>query len=243
MPRFDWNMRVTNYKLLKHQFWLFSIAILLSFGVLARTPVGITTQEMAMLPKYCPYTQGFKLSSTYDKPSPAVRRWVSIMGDDFWHMHHHCWALIHFARAHRVGTSRSSKRASLTEARDDFLYVALNGKSEFVLMPEVLTWLGRTTNQLGNTKEAVQAFQRAIELKTNYWPAYFHWASMSLARGSNKAEVLGIVREGLRHSPDSKSLIALYLDLGGKAADIPAPSPPIPKDDGIKNSDTDSAAN
>lgn len=196
-------------------------------AVLARMPQDITNDEMALLPAYCPYTQGFKLSSPVHAPSAAVQRWESAMGKGFWHMHHHCWALINFNRASKSGLPESTRKALLIEARDDFLYVIRTASEDFVLLPEVLTWMGRNAIHLRNLTEAEKAFARARELKPDYWPAYFHWA-LSLQGRGKKAEALELLRSGLYQAPNNKTMLSLYTDLGGKQSDIPEPKPKEP---------------
>jgi tetratricopeptide (TPR) repeat protein len=190
------------------------VILLLPSVASARSPKGVKDAEMALLPKYCPYTQGGKLGSTVDKPSAAVNAWVNAMGPDFWHMHHHCWALIHFNRAQRANLPLSTKRAFLTEARDDFLYIVEVATPTFIHLPEAYVWLGRTTLQLGNIEEGIGAYKSAVELKPDYWPAYYHWATFLKGRDA-RAQALEVARQGLAASSQAKPLELLYRDLGG----------------------------
>lgn len=97
-----------------------------------------------------------------------------------------------------------------------------NTDDSFILLPEILTWIGRTELLLNNPKNAGEAFAKARMVKPDYWPAYTRWAEYLQAKGFKK-EALEIVRAGLQHAPEAKALNTLYRDLGGKPGDIPPP--------------------
>jgi tetratricopeptide (TPR) repeat protein len=198
---------------------LFIFTIAFSFFANANTPRDLTKAEKAMLPTFCAYTQGGGLGGSYESPSEGAKRWLNVMGPTFWHMHHYCWALTHHARGIRATLNQAAKTEELVLARDDFLYVIRNSPDDFILLPEVLTWMGRNAIQLRNIKEANEAFLRAREIKPDYWPAFFHWA-LYLSSLERKAEALELLRQGLSHSPESKTLNTLYKDLGGKFKDV-----------------------
>jgi tetratricopeptide (TPR) repeat protein len=188
---------------------------------LAGTPANITEAEWALLPRYCPHTMAFK---GYTPENRA--RWEPLMGQaNFSHMHHYCWARINFRRAEDVATPAQQKRRLREEALGDFIYVVRNTDDAFVLLPEVLTWLGRTEVLLNKPANASNAFAKARALKPDYWPAYSHWAEYLLAKGLKK-ESMEIVKTGLQHAPEAKVLHELFRALGGKPGDMP---PPIPK--------------
>jgi hypothetical protein len=189
---------------------------------MAGTPLNISEAEWKLLPRYCPHTMAFK---GYTAENRA--RWEPLMGgwENFSAMHHHCWALINFHRAERSSISSQERRNLRKMALDDFGYVVKNTSSDFVLLPEILTWIGRTEILLGNPAGANAAFARARTIKPDYWPAYTHWAEFLQAKGQ-KTEAMEIVRSGLQHAPEAKGLHTLFRMLGGKPADIP---PPLPK--------------
>jgi hypothetical protein len=182
---------------------------------------------MAMLPRFCQDVQGIKYGDASYNTSPNAAKWVAMMGKGFWHMHHYCWALINYQRAQRTTMPASQKRSALEGVRGDFWYVVNNTEADFVLLPEIYTWIGRMEVLLARPQEADAAFAKARMLKPDYWPAYFHWAEFLRGKGK-KADALEVVKAGLQHSPGAKTLLVLFGDLGGKAADIP---PPIVKKD------------
>ena len=194
----------------------------LSPAAWALKPDNITATEMAMLPRYCPDSQTFKELNQVQY-SPETRKWVDAMGVGFFHVHHYCWARINYQRAQRM--TKYLRDFKLQEVHGDLLYVINNASPDFILLPEVYTWLGRTDTQLDLSREADQAFEKARSLKPDYWPAYFHWAEWLRSKGK-RAEALQMVGTGLQYAPSSRPLLLLYKDLGGKPADIP---PPIPK--------------
>ena len=179
-------------------------------------PQNITAAEWARLPRYCPDTQRHG-------PYEANKgKWEAVMGPGFEHMHHYCWGLINFARAERATVTKEQKLYLRGVAEDDFLYIVKNTNDRFILLPEVLTWIGRTRLLRLKPDDANKAFAKARALKPDYWPAYTYWADFLLASG-RKAEALAMVKLGLQHAPQSKALSELFRTLGGKPGDIPPP--------------------
>lgn len=178
----------------------------------------ITKAEWALLPPYCPYTLAYK---GYGSPNRA--KWDAMMGpENFIHMHHYCWALIRYQRAGKAGISSTQRRHLRAQALDDFLYVQRNASQNFVLLPELLTWIGKTELSLGNSNNADPAFAKAREIKADYWPAYTHWAEFLIASG-RREEAMATVKAGLQHAPTAKVLLELFKALGGKPEDMPPP--------------------
>lgn len=188
----------------------------------ANKPKNIEDVEMQLIPAYCPDTMGFKYGDAYSRTSPKAAHWVSLMGNDFWHMHHYCWARINLNRASKAGVSARAKKALLDIVRNDYMYVINNAQKDFIMLPEVYTKLGEVELLLGSPNKANDAFSRARLQKQDYWPAYSHWAEYLLSIG-RRQEALRVVIDGLAHSPDSRVLLELFKVLGGKPSDKPAP--------------------
>jgi hypothetical protein len=211
-----------------------------SMTSLAGKPGDITSAEMALLPRYCPDTQGFNYGDASYKTSPNADKWVAIMGPGFWHVHHHCWALLKLHRADRSITPAIHKRGLRESAIQDFWYVVHNAPSDFVLLPEIYTWIGRTEVLLDHPKNAGEAFVKAQTTKPDYWPAYSHWAEALMAKGS-KADAMKVVKNGLQYSPNAKPLLELFSRLGGKSGDMPTPilktepSQEVSNEESVKN--------
>lgn len=198
----------------------------------------ISDAEWALLPKYCYYTQSYK-----GHVQPYIARWEAAMGPTFYHMHHYCWGLLKYRRYERTIYSSQQRLAYLDEAHDDFQYVARNAEKDFVLLPEILTWVGRTEIKLHKFAEAEKSLSEARNIKPDYWPAYFHWVEHLQSTG-RKADALELIRLGLQHSPTSKALLSQYRSLGGKPDEIPSPirkeevSPPKPVADSHQPADS-----
>lgn len=194
-----------------------SLAIAPSMAVASEKPEDITEAEWAMLPPYCPHTMGYK-----GHVQPHVSKWRAVMGEGFFHMHHHCWALIDFHRAQRSGISEIDRHQLQRRALGGFRYVIKNAPEDFILLPEILTWVGRSEILLRNAKGAAKAFNQAIGIKPDYWPAYYHFAEL-LNRNGQRKEAIEVAKKGLSHSPRAKPLLLLFSELGGKPNDIPKP--------------------
>lgn len=107
-------------------------------------------------------------------------------------------------------------------ALGDFLYVLKHTDENLILLPELLTWIGRTQLLLNKPDDANQSFERARSIKPDYWPAYSHWTEFLLAKG-RKAEAMTTVKLGLQYSQTSRTLLELFRVLGGKPKDMPQP--------------------
>src|SRR6476620_10050735 len=55
-----------------------------------------TENEWRLLPEYCPDTQGFKYGLG---KSPNAAKWVEMMGETFWALHHYCLGILKFGRS------------------------------------------------------------------------------------------------------------------------------------------------
>jgi len=187
-------------------------------------PENVTDAEMRLLPQYCPDTQGFKYGY---KESPRHRHWENLMGEGFWHMHHYCWALINFNRSMKAGTPADRRRSMWEDILKDYLYVIKNTPADFIMLPEVMTRAGEVEILLKRPNNANALFQRARELKPDYWPAYSRWAEFLIKHGKRK-EALAIVESGLEHAPQAKVLLEQKKILGGKTPNAPDSSQSAP---------------
>ena len=182
----------------------------------AGAPSEITDSEVALLPKYCPYTQSFKYGiRAAMQNSPQTENWLQTVGPGFWHLHHYCWALIQIQRSERSTTPRELRKGYRGAALDNLRYVVKNSPPNLVLLPEIFTWIGRMELLLDRPAMAHEAFAKAWETKNDYWPPYFHWAEHLLDKGQ-RAEATAVARSGLEHAPETKPLIELLKRLGQK---------------------------
>jgi len=137
------------------------IVMTFSFRAMASKPDNVTDAELALLPKYCPDTMGFHYGDASWNTSPNAGRWVAIMGPGFWHVHHYCWALIKLRRADRAGVPDQQREGHRQSALTDLVYVMNNVKGDFVLAPEILTWIGRTELSLRRPNQATRTTRSA----------------------------------------------------------------------------------
>jgi tetratricopeptide (TPR) repeat protein len=207
-----------------------AVAILgLTSPVMAQ-PVNVTPEEMALSPRFCPDVQGYGRSGTRDAPSAAAKRWVSLMGDTFWHVHHYCWGQINLQRALHSSTPQQTRQHLLGSVRNDYLYVVRNASKNFILLPEIYTKIGDVELLLSLPNDANKSFAQARALKPDYWPAYSHWAEFLINAGK-KADAKQLVRTGLEYSPGARVLQEQYRLLGGKPSEIvPKTIAPPPKE-------------
>ena len=202
---------------------IFGLSLMLMAGLAnANKPADITESEMRLLPRYCPDTMGFGYGDSSYNTSPRAGHWVSLMGKDFWNIHHYCWGLINLSRAQKSGLPRQTRRGMLESVQADYKYVINKSSRDFIMLPEIYTRLGDVQLLLMQANKANESFARARKLKPDYWPAYSHWAEYLLHSGQ-KSEALKITKAGLQHAPDSKVLLELLRVLGGKPSQISRP--------------------
>ncbi|MEF8698920.1 MAG: tetratricopeptide repeat protein [Candidatus Accumulibacter sp. UW26] len=181
---------------------------------------------MALIPRYCASAQGF--GTNYER-TPEGQQWAARLGRRSFHaIHHYCWGQINLQRALRSGTPRRERDYLLGTIIADYDYVLEHADPNFVLLPEILTRKGEVELLRSRPNDANRSFARARALKPDYWPAYSAWAEFLIYLGK-KAEAKAIVKSGLEHSPDSRTLRDLYRLLGGNPSEVAAKSkPPAP---------------
>ena len=205
---------------------LLPLALFISTPAQAGMPT-LTRGEMAMLPAYCPDTQGFGYGDAYFNTSPRAGHWVGLMGKSFWAMHHHCLGIYKVQRSTRPGVSAINRKFHLESSVDEFNYVIENVTPDFVMLPEVFRMRGDSQLKLGRLADAGDSYAIARRIKPDYAPAYINWAD-ELVRTGLKKNALTLLEDGLRVARDSKDLRAGYAKLGGNVeAFVKAlPAPP-----------------
>jgi hypothetical protein len=199
-----------------------------------RPPSGFTMGELALLPDYCKDVQGVYYGDATN-PSPRASYWLGLIGPDLWHMHHYCRALVMERRAAQPGISPGAKGQALLRANSDYEYMIGVGSPQDPLMPEIMLRFGDLLVQMGNLPEAERQWQRARELKPDYWPAYTRWIDVLI--GLKLYDRAGaLTEEGLRNAPSNRELLERAATLEKKhrvtvrrlpavASTEPAPSP------------------
>lgn len=162
-------------------------------------------REVALLPPYCPHTQLFRERVPGGNDPEAIRRWHAVMGDVFQAMHHYCWGLMHLHRAKVLARDAQTRSFHYRSAINEFDYVLRHAPQDFVLLPEILTKRGEALLGLGRAAMALAEFERAIELKPDYWPPYAQISDVHKANGDTR-KAREILEAGLARSPQAKGL-------------------------------------
>jgi tetratricopeptide (TPR) repeat protein len=172
-----------------------------------KEPIGFTWGQLAVLPEYCKDTQGtvWDTRGNGGPESPNLPKWLSLMGEDFFHVHHYCYGLRNLLQAQAVGDGTPAGRQLLGKAIGEFTYMIKACQATMPLMPEIYLKRGETFLRLGDVLEAKSAFERSRELKPDYWPAYTRWAD-SLVGFKQFEAAKKLLLEGLNHSPDEPEL-------------------------------------
>lgn len=190
-----------------------ALALLLNAGAASAQeipgyPSSVTAydrREVAMLPSYCPYTQLFRDHVPGGNDQEMIRNLTARLGSIFNDLHHYCYGLMKMNRAVLLARDSTTKRFYLNDAVGEYDYMILRAKPDFVLLPEILTKKGETLLHLGRGSVAVFEFERAIELKRDYWPAYARLADYYKDNGQRQ-KAREILEDGLKAAPDTKAL-------------------------------------
>lgn len=160
-------------------------------------------REVALLPKYCKFTQLFR--DEFRADPEEVKRWYEIMGPAFHAMHHYCWGLMKTNRALLLATTKQVRMFNLSSAIDEFNYVIRSSPPNFVMLPEILTKKGENLIRLGRPALGITELERAIQLKPDYWPPYAALSDHYKKRG-DIATAREFLDKGLALAPDAKGL-------------------------------------
>jgi tetratricopeptide (TPR) repeat protein len=125
------------------------------------------------------------------------------------------------------GVPTHIRRGAHESAINDYRYVLANAQRGFVLAPEILLRIGEAYLYLQNYGLAMDAFQRARQLKPGYWPPYVRWAAILYGAGK-KREALAHLEEAMRLVPEEAALIEPYKRYGGDHAKFLKTLPPPP---------------
>jgi hypothetical protein len=171
-----------------------------------------TDEEWRLLPAYCPDTQGFKYGRD---GSPNAPKWVAMMGPTFWALHHYCFGILKFSRSQMLGYPPVIRSGLRRSALGEFQFVIRTMPADYILAPEIYTYVGRTHLLMNEPDAANEAFARARSLKPDYWPAY-SWLASYLANHGQKEQARALVASGLEHAPNSRTLQLIMGELTGK---------------------------
>jgi hypothetical protein len=160
-------------------------------------------REVALLPRYCMYTQLFRARIPGGNNQSEIGGWISLMGETFHNMHHYCAGLVRTNRA--LILSYGSRKYNLDESIREFDYVIDRAPADFVLLPEILTKKGENLLHLDNAADGAAALIRAIELKADYWPPYAVLSDY-FKKHKNMVFAREWLEKGLAAAPDARAL-------------------------------------
>ena len=163
------------------------------------------TREVALLPPFCKHTQLFRRQVPGGSNVDEIQRWTAVMGPTFETMHHYCWGLMKTHRALYLVRERQARQFYLSDSIGEFDYVITRAPEDFILLPEVLTKKGENLVRLGKGPVGVAQFERAMELKPDYWPPYAYMSDYFKDAGDPK-KAREILEKGLSNAPDAKAL-------------------------------------
>lgn len=157
-----------------------------------------TDQEIAMLPAYC--KDRIRGCTQAEK-----QRWIQVLGVKNWScLHHYCRSIVALNRADLTGDPAIRKKL-LLQALHNFKRNTKELTVDFPLRYGVFYRMGETATKLGNTWEAIQAFNTAMKLKPTYWPTYLALSNAYLT--VNEREMaMKVIEQGLQEVPESKAL-------------------------------------
>jgi tetratricopeptide (TPR) repeat protein len=175
-------------------------------------------REVALLPRYCLYTQSFRLANVPgSQDQQETESWYARLGPTFHAMHHYCWGLMKTNRAVFLARNPTTRQFYLNDSLIEFDYVIERAPVDFALLPEILTKKGENLVRLGMGPLGIMEFQRAIELKPNYWPPYAQLSDYYKDTG-NTQKSREYLEKGLAYQPEARDLTIRLAEL--EAADV-----------------------
>ena len=183
-------------------------------------------REVALLPRYCSYTQGFREKVPGGNDSEELRRWQSQLGSDvFNHMHHYCWGLMKTNRGVLLARDAHVRESYLSDSLNEFEYIIARVPENFILLPEMLTKKGENLIRLGKGPMGILELERAAGLKPDYWPPYAQMSDYYRQLGDvRKAKEL--LERGLSFAPDAVALKRRLTELNSGKGSTKSPSKP-----------------
>jgi hypothetical protein len=163
------------------------------------------SREVAMLPRYCIYTQLFRDHVPEGNDKAEIERWTTLIGPTFNAMHHYCWGLMKTNRALLLARDQRIRNFYLDDSINEFNFVLNNASPGFILLPEVLTKKGENLIRLGRYLSGVKELEQAIAVKEDYWPPYAALSDYYKKKG-DLAEARQWLEKALVFAPDATAL-------------------------------------
>jgi tetratricopeptide (TPR) repeat protein len=158
-----------------------------------------------MLPKFCIYTQYFRDRVEGGNDQREISRWYGAMGPHFHSMHHYCFGLMKINRALILAKDQRTRQFYLSDAVSEFDFVLRGAPDEFVMLPEVLMKKGETLLRIGQVAAGLEALEKAIAIRPEFWPPYARISDHHVANG-NLAKAREVLEAALSIAPDAPGL-------------------------------------
>jgi len=162
-------------------------------------------REVALLPVYCKYTQEFRERVPGGSDPRLIESWYTTLGPTYHALHHYCWGLMKAHRGTFLARTELARTHFLSDAVREYDYVIQQSTPDFVLLPEVLTKKGQALLRLSRIPAAMVVFERAIEIKPDYWPPYAH-ASDHYKEIGEFEQARELLTRGLASAPNTSAL-------------------------------------
>jgi tetratricopeptide (TPR) repeat protein len=167
---------------------------------------GYDRREVAMLPRYCLHTLGFRMARVPGGEDQATTdRWYAFLGPTFNGLHHYCWGMMKTNRAMILARTREGRISYLNSANGEFDYVIQRAPRDFVLLPEIVTKKGENLIHLGRGQVALLVLEEATKIKPDYWPPYARMSDYLKDQG-DIARAREVLEKGLAAAPDAQAL-------------------------------------
>jgi hypothetical protein len=176
------------------------------------TAEALDPREVALLPRYCIYTQMFRDKVPGGNDPATIKGWYDKLGPTFHNLHHWCLGLMKTNRAILLSRTEQARQFYLNFSIVEFDYVIRTAPPDFVLLPEMLTRKAQNLILLDKGPVAVLELERAISLKNDYWPPYAYLSDYYKASGNEK-KAREVLEDGLGHAPDAAGLQRRLADI------------------------------
>ena len=186
------NKKLTGYWISN---FYFLCMMLVAAVVNAGAPQFIPTDaEIKYLPAYC----AAKLRGVDEQ------RWRAMIGGDFQHLHHMCYAQ-NAKRKALSAREEKSRKYLYSVALKNYEYMETHADKDFILRPAIYIEKAGVFRSLKQNKKAEEYYLKAIEFKPDYAKAYAEYSGF-LKRTGQKERAIKILEQGLVVNPNSKSL-------------------------------------
>jgi tetratricopeptide (TPR) repeat protein len=153
-----------------------------------------TSEELNLLPEYCkPRATGWG----DDIKDPRVKRWYTIFGEDWRHMHHYCKGLYHINQGNRpIDKKMFHFHSAIRELSYSLRRAEPRGKKS-ILLPLLYTKIGDAYVGLGDKVKAETYYRKSIVKVPQHSSAYKRLVTL-LIRSSRYKEAKIINDQGLQ---------------------------------------------